>query len=119
MELQKVGESVRFKWKDVVFHLRPKATAGDKHELVTLGELNEKGRSVIPQNKLYRKVIERFVTGWEGVTEGGKAVPFSVENMERLPMDGKEDVFLVLGGHIMATCFPMDDESKKKDSSKQ
>lgn len=116
MELQKAGESLPFKWKDITFHIRSKALAGDKHELVTLGELDGKGRSVIPQSKLYRKIIERFVISWEGVTEDGKAVPFSVENLERLPMDPKEDVFLVLGGHIMGVCFPKDDEHKKKDS---
>lgn len=116
MEIQKAGESVVFKWKDITFHIRPKALAGDKHELVTLGELDEKGQSRIPQNRLYRKLIERFVTSWEGVTEGGKAVPFSLQNLERLPVDREEDVLLVLGGHIMAVCFPREDESKKKGS---
>lgn len=116
MELhrQTKGNGLTFKWKDVTFHVREKATAGDQHDLVTLVQSNKDGKAEIPRNRWYRKAIELFVESWEGVTENGSTVPFSLSALESFPANKEEDVILLLGSFIHNNCFKELDESKKK-----
>ena len=114
MEIQKQGEILEHKWKDITFRVRAQATAGDRFEIDILYDV-DKGVVVVPRRELYRTLIKRFVVGWEGVTEDGKPVPFSLENLERLPADN-EDVILFLGSFIVnkSGLFPAAEESSEK-----
>ena len=57
---------------------------------------------VHPRGALFEKYIELFVENWDGVTEDGKAVPYSFDTlMNRLPGDITKDWILKLGVFIM------------------
>lgn len=103
MELQKQGHHV-FEWEDVKIKVRAHATAGDRFELNMLYDVDTKGRVEVPRRRFYVTVIERFVESWEGVNEDGKPVPFSIANLERLPVKGTDDVILLLGAFIINRC---------------
>ena len=115
MELYRQTEPDRiYKWKDVTFYLRPHATSGDRHSLTMLGDLDN-GKASIPRSIFYRRAIELFVTRWEGVTAEGKAVPFSMLNLDSLPTIMEEgDLLCELGSFIYNHCVHTLDENKKK-----
>jgi len=109
------GPDKVFKWKDITFHLRPRGLSGDKHDLIEMGEIDKNGKAFIPMNKFYRRAIELFVKSWEGVTEDGKPVPFSMENLNSLPVEnGDGDVIRELGAFIYNNCAQDLPEEKKK-----
>lgn len=119
MELtKKAGETATFVWNGVNFHVRAKGTAGDRFELNMLFDVDIQGKVKVPRRELYRTLISRFVTGWDGVEEDGKAVPFSLENLDRLPVDGNEDVILLLGSFIFnkSGLFPTAEEAARKNA---
>ena len=116
MEIYKQTEPDRiFNWKDVTFHIRPRATTGDKHDLVMIGDIKADGRSSVPRSLMYRRAIELFVKSWNGVTENGKQVPFSMAALDSLPTSSDEtDVILELGAFIYNHCVSNLPEDKKK-----
>lgn len=116
MELQKQTEHLEFKWKDVTFTVRGRGTAEDKFEIDVLYDVDKAGTVKVPRREIYRTLIARFVTGWHGVTEGGKTVPFSLEALGRLPVAPQEDVILDLGSFIFNHCglWPKTEETEPK-----
>lgn len=102
MELLKLGERpAEYKWQDVTFFFRTKVTVGDKYEIDTAGTLIAGSKVTFTPWNFYLTIIRVFVTGWEGVTEDGKPVPYSHENMmTRLPSEQSEDLIMKLGVHI-------------------
>jgi hypothetical protein len=85
MELLKSREPLRFKHKDVTFLIKPIATVGDRLEIQLIGELiGDKIR--FDKAEFSKVMIRNFVIGWEGVTEDGEPVPWSVDTfMTRFP----------------------------------
>lgn len=81
MELLK-QELVNFKFKDITFFIRKKASLGDKLfvEALMTEALSAKSITQIP--KIGKNLIRQFVCGWDGVTQDGKAVPYSYEILE-------------------------------------
>lgn len=108
-------EQLEYKWKDVTFQVRAHATAKDRYEIDLLYDVDKTGKAVVPRGLLHRTAIARFVTGWAGVTEGGQPVPFSLENLERLPA-GEDDVILLLGSFVInrTGLFPTEAEAAEK-----
>ena len=44
--------------------------------------------------------LRYIVTGWEGMQEGGKDVPFDADLVERIPGDYLNDILELSGGNI-------------------
>lgn len=100
MELTKVQDNLVYPFEDVKFFVRTPATAGDRYELSMLGDWRD-GKVVMKKGDYFLKVIELFVVGWDGVTEGGKPVPYSYETfMRRFPVSPKQDLILTMGAWI-------------------
>lgn len=98
MELLKLGESTaRYQWQDVTFIYRTKVTTADKFEVDTAGALMRDGKITFTPFEFYRALIRSFVVGWEGVTENGKALPYSYESLLLLPSDTESDLIMKLG----------------------
>lgn len=121
MRLLQKSKLLEYKWKDVVFYIRSQATAGDKHEMVVKmtreSEIDKDGKITGKRSDNFPFIIERFVEKWEGVTyENGIAIPWSIENLYKLPADPKEDIVILLGSYIFNhTGLAPVDEGKKKD----
>lgn len=101
-ELLKPGKTTKeVAFGDVTFAFRTELTAGDKFDIDTAGFLNKDGAISIKPLELYRKVVETFVVGWKGVTEGGKDAAYSFAKLSLLPVpaDG-QDLIFKLGVHI-------------------
>lgn len=101
MELLKLDERLE-EWKhgDVTFYFRPSISGGDKFNLTTAGVLAEDGHVVYKPMELYRALVKIFVTGWDGVTENGKKVPYSYELLSTRFPASDEDMILKLGLYI-------------------
>ena len=100
MELLKLDERLEeFVWQDVTFYFRTTVSSGDKFNLDTAGSLTEEGKVSFKPMEFYRACIRIFVTGWKGVTEKGKEVPYSFDTFSsRFPADpAGEDLFIKLG----------------------
>jgi hypothetical protein len=114
MELVKQQEPLEFVYKDVTFIIRATATARDKFAVDMCGEFTD-GKFVLDRVAFYHKLIQLFVTGWRGVTQDGKDVPYRYDTMMTLfPADPNLDVFLKLGTFIAAETgiFQAADDSK-------
>jgi hypothetical protein len=120
MELLKLGERpAEFKWKDVTFFFRTKVTVGDKYEIDTAGTLIAGDKVSFTPWNFYLTITRIFVTGWDGVTEDGKAVPYSHENMlTRLPAQDSEDLIMKLGVHIAQNNGLISSDKKEEDGVK-
>ena len=103
MELVQQPKALEFQWHDVRFFVRARATAEDRFEINLLYDVDkaQEGKVVVPRRALYLTLIERFVKGWEGVTQDGQAVPFTLDSLKRLPADQEDDVILYLGSFIL------------------
>ncbi len=115
MELKGRKPDLEFQWHDIKFMVRQEATREDRFELNILYDVDKKGKVEVPRGQIYKTLITRFVTGWHGVTEDGNAVPFSLEAMARLPLNGdNEDVYLLLGAFIVkhTGIFTVNEERK-------
>ena len=101
MELQKPQDNLSCKIGDVTFFFRSQMTVRDKVAIDMVGTLKD-GRWVMDRDAYITKIIERFVTGWDGVTENGKPVPYSYDVfMERFPSgQGTFDLLLDLSDQI-------------------
>lgn len=118
MEISKNTKHEEFVWRDVAFKVRTSATVGDRYEVDMLYEVDAKGVVKVPRREMYLTLIERFVDGWRGVTEEGRAVPFSLPALLTLPSCGNEDPVLLLGAFVLNRCglFPTtEDAARKKD----
>jgi hypothetical protein len=112
MEIAKQNAPLEFKWKDITFQIRSTAMSGDKFA-ISMSSPIENGRQTFSLTAYYRKIIELFVIGWQGVTEDGKDVPFSLDALGRLPVDANNDVFILLASFILNnTGFSADAERK-------
>lgn len=120
MELLKLSDSpARYQWKDVVFIYRTKVTTEDKNAVNTAGALMKDGDIVFDPWDFYRALIKAFVTGWEGVTEGGKPVPYSYDAFLRLPADPDADVIMKLAiaiGRATGLMKTPDEEKAEADA---
>jgi len=114
MELTKKKPDLKFTHKELTFTVRAVATAGDKYEIDCLYDVKGDGLE-INRRMFYLTLIERFVTGWEGVTENGKPVPFSLANLLSLPYDHEDDIVIILGSWITnhVGIFKQADDKKK------
>ncbi len=56
-----------------------------------------------------------IITGWEGVQDGGKDIPYDAELVERLPGDYLNDILELSGGNIEASG---DSAKNSKNSSR-
>ena len=101
MELVKQSENLVYPYKDIKIFVRSKATAGDKFAIEESGKFNVKtGKFDFNMVDFYRILVERFVIGWEGVTDGAKPVPYSFEALGNLPIDSEQDFIIKLGMFI-------------------
>lgn len=99
MELVKAKDNLTYTINDVTFFIRSTATVKDKFDLDSAGEWKNGGYTMNVKT-YWMKLIELFVVDWKGVTENGKAVPYSMEALLRLPADGSQDWLLKLGSYI-------------------
>lgn len=120
MELLKLDERpAEFKWKDVTFYFRKRVTVGDKYEIDTAGTVMDGEKISFTPWGFYTTVIRIFVTGWDGVSDGGKAVPYSFETlMNRLPADTTEDLVMKLGFQIAKELGLVTSEPKQEGDLK-
>lgn len=105
MELLKLDDRpAEFKWGDVTFFFRTRVSLGDRHNVINAGATFEGDRVGFRPWELYSMLIKIFVTGWSGVTENGKEVPYSFDTLiNRLPADSQQDVVMKLGLKIAET----------------
>lgn len=103
MELLKAKENLKYTIGDVTFLVRAQATVRDKFELDVAGDWNKDGKFVLNVGTAYRKLVELFVVGWEGVTQDGKPAPYSFDALMGLPADAVSDWILKLGTYIAST----------------
>jgi len=123
MRLLKQSNELEYKWHDVVFKIRSKATTGDKHKIVEavseMTELRKNGSFNTEIVKIAPLLVSMFVIGWSGVVDGnGDEISWSLENLYALPSDPKEDIVLTLGTFIMNNTDAIIDKNatvKKKD----
>lgn len=105
MELKRHSQELEYKWKDVTFRIRERATRGDQYDMnaAMLEGTEVKDGRVIRTNaaRLFPWLIERFVMGWSGVHEGGKPAEWSLANLRALPAEPGEDLIMVLGSYIL------------------
>ncbi len=98
-----MDKHLTFKWKDLTFHIRSKATRRDQYEMhATMADAVDlkDGRTIVAKASLLHPwLIERFVTGWEGPKE-----PWSLDALYNQPADPGEDLILVLGSYILNHC---------------
>jgi hypothetical protein len=122
MELLKPNDGpAKYEWKDgVVFLYRTKVTTEDKYNVDTAGSLMKDGAIQFNPWDFYRALIRQFVTGWEGVTENGKPVPYSYDAFMRLPADPGQDIVMKLAIKIGQDTgfFKSVEEQKKADDLK-
>ena len=104
----------------MTFHYRSNLKARDKTELDLLGEMKN-GRWTMDRSAYVKKIIELFVTNWEGVTEDGKPVVYSYDVfMDRFPSGhgGAVDLLVELSSAIgtsVGLFGSVDAEIKKND----
>jgi hypothetical protein len=105
MELLKLDDRpAEFVWNDVRIYFRTKVTVGDKFAIDTAGTHIEGDKVQYKPWDFYLTMIRVFVTGWDGVTEGGNKVAYSYDNLlNRLPSDSSEDLVMKLGLQIAKT----------------
>ena len=102
MELVQEKAPLRFAWGDVTFLVKPQTTSGDKFEIDMAGRpVGNTGQVEFSPAEFYRTLVRQFVVGWEGVTSEGKPVPYSYENLMRLPAQSGDDVVIRLGIFIV------------------
>lgn len=121
MELLKLGERpvVEYAWKDVTFQIRKDVSVNDKFTLDTEGSWVGGGTGTAKMSawQFYRSVIRMFVTGWKGVTENGKEVPWDYETfLSRLPGGGPgDDLIMKLGVFIIKELGLLNTDAKESD----
>lgn len=115
MEVSKPKENLTYAIGDVTFYVRAQATVEDKFELDVTGSWNGEGKFILSTGAFYRKLVERFVVGWKGVTDGGKDVPYSFDALMSLPADATQDWLIKIGTFIAANTgiLPMQEEASK------
>jgi len=117
MELVKSQQALEFKWQDVTFQVRSTGTAEDRFAIDILYDVDKNNQVNVPRKEVYLTLIERFVTGWSGVTVDGQPVAFTIQNLGNLPADPKEDIILLLGAFIFKHCglWPDAEEAARKN----
>lgn len=118
MELLKVDKTpATFKWQGVTFFYRKHVTVEDKFSVDTSGKVFNGNKIEFKPWEFYKTMIRVFVVGWESVTENGKPIDYSYENlMTRLPANKTEDLVMLLGHHIAIETGFLED--KKADDLK-
>jgi hypothetical protein len=118
MELTRIqsAEPLEFKYKDVIFKIKSRASEGDRLE-VLLSARHEGGKLLISQAEYAKTVIKKFVLGWEGVTHEHKPIAYSFELLEEyFPRDPDgHNVLLLLANFI----FDHTDIQKKESELKK
>lgn len=125
MELRRCTQELEFKWKDVTFKIKAKATRGDQYEMHAsmAGDVSVEDGKIIKAkpSHLFPWLIEHFVTGWHGVVdEHGKPVPWALKNLYDLPAEPGEDLILILGSYILnhtGVAPAREADERKKDLS--
>jgi hypothetical protein len=118
MELLKLDDRLEeYVWKDVTFYYRKTVSSGDKFNLDMAGSFQNNGKVAFNPLEYCRTLVRLFVTGWKGVTENGKDVPYSYETLEsRFPIDIKgEDVIMTLGFKIAEAVGLTDNVKTEKE----
>ena len=113
MELEKHDEKpLEFKWKDVTFKIKPRATAADRLAVAFRDQKTVASYSLT--------LIERMVIDWEGVTLNGQPVPYSFELLSKhLPSTAEDNALIGLAGFIWENTdigSGLDKDLKKKSS---
>lgn len=93
MQLMRDEAALEHQHADVVFLVKPKATAYDRLQVVMAQQPTE----------FMERAIRQMVVGWKGVTDGeGKAVPYNFDALKLLPdPDPKKGILLTLGTFIL------------------
>jgi hypothetical protein len=103
MDIKLNSSTEKFKWKDVAFTFRTRVNKYDRWKIDTAGVVYDGNKIQFEVWDFYELMIKLFVTGWEGVTEAGKDVPYSFESLKNLPDDDGEDIIMNLGKFIAET----------------
>lgn len=122
MEILKPQPPARFTRGDLTILVRTRALEDDKLAIATdeKAYVDEKGRVRINQGDYARLLIQRFVVGWEGVTEGGKPVDYDYERLLELPvLDEGASLLLDLSTFILehVDLFRFRKDEKRKNES--
>jgi len=88
------------KYEDVTFFVKPVASEEDRM-VVALSGLSDGAMVRFSKPDYCKTVIQCMVTGWKGVTEGGKAVPYSFDLLADFPRVEGKNVYLELGAFII------------------
>ncbi len=101
MEIKRQNSKpLEFKYEDVTFFVKPVASEEDRM-IVALSGLSDGAHVRFSKPEYCRTVIQCMVSGWQGVTEDGKPVPYSFDLLADFPrVDGK-NVYLELGAFII------------------
>ena len=96
MEIQKHEEKpLEFKWRDVIFKVKPRANSGDRLAVFMRDQRTTAGYSLT--------LVERMVVDWEGVTQDGKPVPYSFQLLaEHMPSTMQDNALVALADFIYA-----------------
>lgn len=101
MEIRKhKSDPLEFKYEDVVFFIKPHASEEDRM-VVNLSGVREGDRVVFSRAEYCKTIIKCMVTGWKGVTEDGKEVPYSFDLLSDFPRVNDHNVYIDLGSFII------------------
>lgn len=93
MELIEPSKPLEFIFKDVTFYVKPLCSAGDKAEILLIGENQGRGQVRVSAAAYVQTVLRRMILGWKGVTRQGREVPYSWEVFDQyFP---KEDIVVL------------------------
>jgi len=101
MEIKRLNSKpLEFKYEDATFFVKPVATEEDRM-VVSLSGLSDGGSVRFSKPDYCKAIIGCMVTGWKGVTEGGKEVPYSFDLLSDFPHVEGKNVYLELGAFII------------------
>ena len=124
------AETTTWGWGDITFMIRTTVTAMDEFTIMNLPtEQHSDKKFYYKREEFFKKLIERFVLDWQGVTDNGRVIPYSFEVLELLParernegeLPPKGTIFEDLGSYIRDGIWnPYVEKvtSLKKDSGK-
>ena len=101
MEIKRQNaKPLEFKYEDVTFFVKPSATEEDRM-FVSLSGVSDGDKVRFSRAEYCRSIIQCMVTGWKGVTEDGKEVPYSFELLSNFPRIEDHNVYIDLGSFII------------------
>jgi hypothetical protein len=117
MELRKNHQKpLEFKYEDVTFLVKPRASEEDRMLVMLLGEQLPDGNVKFSRPDFCRLVVERMVVGWEGVTRDGKPMPYSFTALSEFPRIEGKNVYLEVGAFILQQTDIQKSEAELKNA---